>query len=560
MDKLGQILFKAGALSEKQLNMAWAQSRKTGEMFGKVLLDMGYVTEEQLLEALSKQLDMPFYPTLKDVDISADVIKTIPVKYVWHYKFMPLAIDGNVLKLAISDPLEIWATEDIKLILGYNTNIVLAPSSEILETIYKYYGVGADTVRKILEKKVPDKQAEKKDAEKKVKDIAVTAEEASVVKLVDQILMSAIKSNATDVHLEKYREGVKIRCRVDGILYDVALPEDIKYLYPSIISRIKIISGLDVVEKRVPQDVRIKIKVHGSEIDLRVSVIPVSYGENIVVRILHTGLIYKLEQLGFLKEDLHKLKTLIHLPIGLIFLAGPTGSGKTTTLYACLSEIKSPDTKIITIEDPVEYEMEDMMQIQIAPRMGLSFSDSLRSILRHDPDIIMVGEVRDTETAKLAIRSALIGHLIFSTIHANDATSGIARLIDMGVEPFLLVSAVKGFIAQRLVRVICTKCKVEYNAGALLEKQKIPIKKCYKGKGCKACRFTGYRGRTAIYELFLMEKEMQDMVLKKASSHDIRRKAAEKGMVSLRKIGWKKVEEGITTVEEVLRVTEMDYK
>jgi len=329
-------------------------------------------------------------------------------------------------------------------------------------------------------------------------------------------------------------------------------------LYPAIISRIKIISGLDVVEKRVPQDGRVKIKFHNKEIDLRVSVIPVPNGENIVIRILPTDMTYNIDDLGFAGKDLKKVKKAIRASVGIIFLAGPTGSGKTTTLYACLSEIKSADTKIITIEDPIEYEMEDIMQIQVNAKVGLAFSSCLRSVLRHDPDIIMVGEARDSETAELAIRSALTGHLIFSTIHTNDATSGVARLMDMGIEPFLLVSAVKVFIAQRLVRVICNKCKVEDEIPYTSHDKKTVIKKHYKGKGCDECRSTGYRGRTAIHETFLIGKEMQELIINGASSQEIRKKACELGMTTLRENGWEKVKAGITTVEEVLRVTEME--
>ncbi|MFH1798452.1 MAG: ATPase, T2SS/T4P/T4SS family [Candidatus Omnitrophota bacterium] len=558
MDKLGQILMKMGVINEKQLNEAWLQSKKTGEIFGKTLLKLGHVTEDELLQALGKQLNIAYYPSLRNIKVPERVIKAIPVKFVWHYKFMPLEIQDNVLKLAISDPLEIWSTEDVKLLLGYSTEIVLATSDQILEAIRKYYGVGAETVQRILENKEPEKGKKEIIREEKVEDIGSSTGEASVVKLVDQILMSAVKSNATDIHFEAYRNKVKIRCRIDGILYDVALPAEIKVLYPAITSRLKIIAGLDVVEKRIPQDGRVKIKFHGSEMDLRVSIIPVSNGENIVIRILPNEMIHQIKNLGFLEKELEQVKKLIHMPIGVIFLAGPTGSGKTTTLYACLSEIKSSDTKIITVEDPVEYEMSDIMQIQILPKVGLTFASSLRSILRHDPDIIMVGEVRDMETAELAIRSALTGHLIFSTIHTNDATSGVARLIDMGVEPFLLVSAVKAFIAQRLVRVICDQCKEEYDARDILKKQNIPVKRCYRGKGCEACRYTGYRGRIAIHELFIINKEIQEMVLRRASNQEIKDKARSFGMRTLRETGWIKVEEGITTIEEVLRVTESE--
>jgi len=558
MDKLGQILIKMNAITEEQLESAIAESRRTGEIIGKTLIKLGYITEDHLLTALSEQLDIPYYPTLRDVKISENVIKAIPVKFVWHYKFMPLSINNNVLKMAISNPLEVWPTEDIKLLLGYGTEAVLAPQNDILEAIRKYYGVGAETVQKILEKKEPAKKKEEARRETRVEDLGKSAEEASVIRLVDQIILAAIKSRATDIHFERYRESVKIRCRVDGILYDLALPQDIRLLYPAIVSRIKIISNLDVVEKRMPQDGRSKVKFHGNDIDMRVSVIPTAHGENIVIRLLPSKLIFRLEELGFEDEDLKTLKTLVHLPIGILFLVGPTGSGKTTTLYACLTEIKSPDTKIITIEDPVEYEMEEIMQIQVAPKIGLSFANSLRSVLRHDPDIMMVGEVRDQETAELAIRSSLTGHLIFSTLHTNNAPSGVTRLLDMNVEPFLLVSSVRAFIAQRLVRVICDKCKVEHDARELRGDKKIPVDKYYRGKGCEECRFTGYKGRTAIYELLVLDKEIQDLVLKRASAVEIGRKAKVLGMKTLRETGWDKVRNGITTPEEILRVTDTE--
>ncbi|MCK5450754.1 MAG: Flp pilus assembly complex ATPase component TadA [Candidatus Omnitrophica bacterium] len=558
MEKIGKILVEMGIINEEQLAKAVAKARKTGAMFGQTLIDLGYITEEQLLSALGKQLGIPYYPNLKNIKIPDEVIKAVPVKIVWHYKFMPLSLEEGVLKLAISDPHEIWSTEDIKLVLGYSTETVLAPSKAILEAISKYYGIGADTVQRILEKKEPEKEKKEKPVEQKVRDIEKSAGEASVVKLVEQILMSGIKSQATDIHFEQYRGKIKIRCRVDGILCDLALPKEIAVLYPAIVSRVKIISGLDVVEKRIPQDGRVKIKFHGNAVDLRVSIIPVAHGENIVIRILPGHMIYDLGELGFSADELKKMKELIHLPVGLIFLAGPTGSGKTTTLYACLSEIKNPDIKIITIEDPMEYEMEDIMQIPIVPKVGLTFASCLRSVLRHDPDIAMVGEVRDSETAELAVRSALTGHLILSTIHTNDATSGVARLKDMGIETFLLVSAVKAFVAQRLVRVVCDKCKTVNDVPYVSPDKKTVIKKHYTGNGCEECRFTGYKGRTAIHEIFVIDKDMQELILKGASSQIIREKAKAGGMKTLRDNGWEKVREAVTTIEEVLRVTETD--
>lgn len=561
MDKIGEILVQLGAITKKQLDKALEDNKKTGEMFGKFLVGHGYVTEQQLLKGLSKQLDIPFMPSLKDVNIPENIIKAIPVKFVWHYKFMPLDLKDNVLKMAISNPLEVWPAEDIKLLLGFDTEVVLTPQGEIEEAIRKFYGVGADTVQKILEKKEPPKKNEqhsglKDGSEKETKKQA--GGEASVIKLVDQIILAAVQSRATDIHFENYKNKIKIRCRIDGILYDLALPENISILYPAIVSRIKIMSNLDVVEKRLPQDGRAKIKFKGNDVDLRISVIPVPRGENVVIRILPTKLIFKLGELGFMADDLKKLKTLIHLPNGVVFLVGPTGSGKTTTLYACLLEIQTADTKIITIEDPVEYELDDITQMQVMPKIGLTFAQCLRSVLRHDPDIMMVGEVRDSETAELAVRSALTGHLMFSTLHTNNATSGITRLMDMGIEPFLLVSSLKAFVAQRLIRVICSKCKIEKDAGDIFTKKGIDIKKYYVGKGCEECRYTGYKGRAAIYEVFVVDEEIKAMIIKRVSEQDIRQRAREKGMRTLLEIGWERVKEGMTTPEEVMRVAETE--
>ncbi|MFH1753560.1 MAG: GspE/PulE family protein, partial [Candidatus Omnitrophota bacterium] len=486
-----------------------------------------------------------------------------PVKFVWHYKFMPLEINDKLLKMAISNPLEVWPTEDIKLLLGFDTQVVLAPQTEIEGAIRKFYGVGADTVQKILEKRDAPAAQQERAAKPKPDEEAMERKmggEASVIKLVDQIILAAVKSRATDIHLERNKSNVKIRCRIDGILYDLALPSNINLLYPAIVSRIKIMSNLDVVEKRLPQDGRAKMNMGDVDVDLRVSVVPVQQGENVVIRILPVKLIFNLDKLGFIEDDLQKLKTLIHLPNGVIFLVGPTGSGKTSTLYGCLLEIRTSDIKIITIEDPVEYELDDITQMQVMPKIGLTFAQCLRSILRHDPDVLMVGEVRDTETAELAVRSALTGHLMFSTLHTNNATSGITRLMDMGIEPFLLVSSVKAFIAQRLIRRVCDKCKVAKDAGDFFVNKKISVKKYYRGKGCEACRYTGYMGRTAIYELFVIDDEIREMILRRASERDIRRRAREKGMRTLAEIGWIKVEEGLTTPEEVLRVTEVDEK
>ncbi len=549
---LGEILIERKIITSDQLNKSLKEQERTGEYLGAILIHLGFVSEKQLLTVLSEQFNIPFQ-TLKNISIDEKVISAVPPKYTWHYKFMPLKLKGNLLTIAISNPLYIWLLEDIKLHLGYDVEVVLSSEQEIRDALRKYYGVGAETIEKILERETikPGKIAAKDISA--VEDIERSAEDASVIKLVNQILTEAISTRATDIHIEPYRDSVKLRYRIDGILYDTPIHADMKYLFPAMVSRIKIISDLDVIERRIPQDGRAKVKVGEQETDLRISILPSLYGENVVIRILPTQLLLSLQDLGLDAQDLEKLEMLIKKPHGIIFLTGPTGSGKTTTLYACLSRINSPEVKIITIEDPVEYELMGVTQIQANPKVGLTFANALRSILRHDPDVMMVGEVRDFETAELAIRTSLTGHLVFSTLHTNDACSGVTRLLDMGIEPFLVASSVEVFIAQRLVRIICSECKAE------LKDEKIKIKgPLYYGKGCEACKFTGYRGRTAIYEILFINDAIRELILAKASAPDIKKRALSLGMRPLKDRGLEEIAKGRTTLEEVLRVTELE--
>src|SRR3989338_504954 len=460
MPRIGELLVSKGLITSQQLTVALEESRKTGELFGKIFTNRGLVTQAELLGALAEQFGLTFCPALKDAVIAAEVIKAIPAKFVWHYKFMPLKIVGKVLTIAVSDPLAVWSVEDLRLHLGYDVERVIASEDEILLAIRSYYWVGAETVEEILAQKetAAAVQEAKRDT---IEDVAVTAQDVSVIKLVNQILSEAFSARATDIHIEPFRSQVRIRYRIDGILYNRRLPQDVKYLYATIVSRIKILSNLNVVEKRLPQDGRAIIKVGEQPVDLRISIIPSIYGENVVIRILPMHLLFNLWELGLPTEYLGLLDNLMKKPHGIIFLTGPTGSGKTTTLYACLTKLNKDAVKIITIEDPVEYELMGIMQLQIKPEIGFTFASALRGILRHAPDIIMVGEVRDLETAELAIRTALTGHLIFSTLHTNDACSGATRLLDIGIEPYLVASSVRAFISQRLVRMICPDCKEE---------------------------------------------------------------------------------------------------
>ena len=566
MLKLGELLINKGVITQGHLDLALREHNKTGELLGKALIRLGFISEEQLLMTLAEQLSIQFIPSLKDKTIPSEVIKAVPARFVWHYKFMPLALKGDLLTIAVSNPLDVWPTEDIKFHLGFEVEVVLAVEAEIMDAIKTYYGLGAAIVEGILDKK---EEAPKKTDEGMtvLESPEKMAQDASVVRLVNQLLAEAIQSRATDIHIEPYRDRVKVRYRIDGLLYDVPVPETIKQLHLAIVSRIKIIANMDIVERRLPQDGRAKVKLGEMEVDLRLSVIPTLYGENLVIRVLPTQMLFNMGQLGLSPKDLEMIEELLRKPHGIVFLTGPTGSGKTTTLYAFLSKLNKPDVKIITVEDPIEYELTGVTQLQINPKIGLTFATALRNLLRHDPDVMMVGEVRDFETAELAIRTALTGHLVFSTLHTNDAASGVTRLLDMGLEPYLLASSVQAFIAQRLVRTICSDCKEKIPLKEELGEKALP-KECleaiekpafiYKGKGCESCKFTGYKGRIAIYEILLINEPIRQMIIDKASASQIKKKALEFGLRTLLCEGWAKIKQGLTTPEEVMRVTEIE--
>ncbi len=559
MPKIGDLLVQNGLIKPEQLARAFEESKRSGEIIGKILVRMKFITQEQLLKTLAKQLELLFYPSLKDIVVSEEVIKVVPAKLVWYYKFMPLAIKGRLLTIAVSDPLAVWPMEDLKLHLGYEVVRVLATEEEILAALRRYYGVGAETVEELLTQAEPDAPKTNKPtaAMGNIEDLERFSQDASVVKLVNQILTEAVSSRATDIHIESYRDKALVRYRIDGILYEVRLPQQIKDLYAAIVSRIKIMANLNIVERRMPQDGRAIIKIQDKQVDLRISVIPALHGENVVIRILPMSMLFNLEDLGMRPDDLKNLELLLKKPHGIVFLTGPTGSGKTTTLYACLSKLNKEGTKIITIEDPIEYELNGVMQIQVRSDIGFTFANALRSILRHDPDIMMVGEVRDLETAELAIRTSLTGHLIFSTLHTNDACSGATRLLDIGIEPYLVASSVNAFISQRLVRTICPNCKQERKDKDLLPKW-IRDTRTFYGSGCDRCKSSGYSGRVAIYEMLFINDAIRELMTNKVSVRQIKAKAKEMGFKTLFDAGVEKIKEGITTAEEVLRVAELE--
>ncbi|MEK7447904.1 MAG: ATPase, T2SS/T4P/T4SS family [Planctomycetota bacterium] len=559
---LGETLVKMGVLSQPALEQALKEHLKSQEPLIHCLARLKLAEEKKMLEGISQHYRWPLV-NLKDIKIAPELVKKIAVKFIAHYKFMPVNLENNVLTIAVSTPPDIRMLDEIRLNLGHELKVVLAGREDIINAIKKHYGLAADTIEKIMIQSGKTMVNLEEEMLVQIEDIE-KADDASVIKLVNQILLEGYRRRATDIHFEPYRGKIKLRYRVDGLLYDANVPPAIKNFFPAILSRIKIMSNLNIVERRLPQDGRALVKTEQGNLDLRISVIPTPYGESVVIRLLPTQMLYRLEDLGIDPNNLKILKVLLGKPHGIIFMTGPTGSGKTTTLYACLSCLNTEKVKIIAIEDPIEYELEGITQIQVNPEIQLTFARGLRSMLRHDPDIMMVGEVRDQETAEITTRVALTGHLVFSTLHTNDAASGVIRLTDIGIEPYLITSSVEAFIAQRLVRLICSGCRTEDTANlpeirkeiaAVLGLDSPQDVKVYKGTGCEACSFTGYQGRTAIYEILLMDDKIKKLVLRKASADEIKKAAMESGMKTLRQVGWEKVINGLTTPEEVMWVT-----
>jgi len=570
MTKIDSILLEAlvkrGAMDRSVLEPLAREAAESSTSLAALLIKRNLVAEKLVSEILAEGLRIPL-ADLSAAAVDKSVIARVPEKIVNYYKFVPLKLIDHTLTVAVSYPLDIKTQDEIRMQLGFDVEMVLALSPQITESLGKYYNLTSDTLQKIASQVSAGSGRAERQAQEKVEDLEKLAEDASIIKLVNQIILQAFRKRATDIHLEPYRSGVSLRYRVDGILYEEEVPAEIRNFINAIISRIKIMSNLNIVERRLPQDGRAVVKVAEQVLDLRISTIPTPFGESVVIRILPTQMLFNLEKLGLAKKDLLVFEGLIEKPHGIIFVTGPTGSGKTTTLYACLSKINTRDRKIITIEDPIEYEMPGITQIQVMPEIGLDFARGLRSILRHDPDVIMVGEVRDLETAEIAIRVALTGHLVFSTLHTNDAASGITRLVDIGVEPYLVSSSVEAFIAQRLIRLNCPDCKYEDTESPVELKRLISRDlamrspqdvKIFRGKGCAKCNFTGFFGRTAIYEAILIDEQMKDMILKKAPSSQIKKAAVSRGMRTLAQDGWQKVILGLTTPEEVIRVTAVD--
>ncbi|MCQ9206100.1 MAG: Flp pilus assembly complex ATPase component TadA [Omnitrophica bacterium] len=554
---IGEILVREGLISPEQLEKSLEAQKKKSGYICTTIIKLGFARVRDVFKVLAEQLGVE-YVDLKKEKIDPKAVGKVPAKLAIHYKLVPYKFKDNILVVALADPLDIHKLDDLKLLLNTDIRAVLSYEDDIIESINKHYGVGAEILEDIMAQSGVEAKIKAKTSS--IQDLETAVENASIIKFVNQIFTQAVEERATDIHLEPFEDELKIRFRIDGFLYDVPIPESLRLFNQAIVSRVKIMANLDIAEHRLPQDGRIKIKVKKEEFDLRVSILPSYFGEAVQIRILSGESFLGLESLGLLDEDCKKIEMLVNKSYGIIFATGPTGSGKSTTLYACLSKKNVPNMKIITTEDPVEYQIKGITQIQVNPRIKLTFATCLRSILRHDPDIIMVGEVRDTETAEITIRSAMTGHLVFSTLHTNDAPSAPMRLIDMGIEPFLVASSLEGVIAQRLVRVICPNCREEISLPSdFFKKEGLDVKggqiRVFKGKGCEGCRFTGFKGRTAIFEILVMEQSLRELIFRRVTSQEIKEGALKLGMRTLRQNGLKKVLEGVTTLGEVMRVT-----
>lgn len=566
--RLGELLTKASLITQDQLKDALKVQKDTGGKLGETLIKLGFVTEEDITECLSQQFGVPSI-NLAHFEIDGSVIKLIPADVARKYNILPVNKTGATITIAMADPTNVFAMDDIKFMTGYNVEPVVASELGIKHAIDNYYGsTSSMELKKVMEDLQTSESADlevlEDEEEMDVEELANSAEEAPVVKLCNLILTDAIKRGASDIHIEPYEKEYRVRFRIDGTLYEIMNPP--LKLRDSITSRMKILAKLDISEKRLPQDGRIKLKMKlndkNKELDFRVSVLPTLFGEKIVMRLLDKdNLRLDMTKLGFEPESLVKFEEAIFKPWGMVLVTGPTGSGKTNTLYSALSKVNSPEVNIMTAEDPVEFNLPGINQVQMREAIGLNFAATLRSFLRQDPNIILVGEIRDFETAEIAIKAALTGHLVLSTLHTNDAPSTINRLMNMGIEPFLVATSVQLIAAQRLARRICQNCKeaVEVAPQALInlgyKKDEVGTFTVYKGRGCEKCNNTGYKGRVGLVEVMIIDDDLRELILSGGTAIDIKKRAAENGMISLRRSGLIKIKEGITTIEEVVRET-----
>ncbi|MEX0744675.1 MAG: GspE/PulE family protein [Phycisphaeraceae bacterium] len=535
--------------------------RTAGRPLDDALLEAagnGACDEDALLRALAAEFDLPFV-NLEDYEPDAPLLARFPARVLLDRSLLPLEQRNGSVLVATGRVFDPTGLDELRIATGLEVKLALASPAELKRQLKQHLGVGADTVQAMIGQ-AGDEAVQVLDEDDNDLDLAAAAQDASIVKFVNQVLVQAIERRATDVHFEPFEDTLRVRYRIDGVLQQATVPGELRRFQPAIVSRLKILSQLDIAEKRVPQDGRIRLRVAGREVDVRVSIIPMLHGEAVVLRLLDRGnALLGLDMLGMASRDREALERVLELPHGIALVTGPTGSGKTTTLYAGLSRINEIDRKIVTIEDPIEYQLEGINQIQVATKAGMTFAKGLRAILRHDPDVILIGEIRDRETAEIAVQASLTGHLVFSTLHTNDAPGALTRLVDMGVEPYLVASSLELVIAQRLVRLICPECKTgmaEEDVAELRDRFGTVLPdRLYVGPGCRACQHTGYRGRKGIFELMPVTEPVRRMILDQRSSGDIRHHAVRHGMRTLREDGWRRVAAGETTVEEVLRVT-----
>ncbi|MCA9199742.1 MAG: Flp pilus assembly complex ATPase component TadA [Planctomycetales bacterium] len=564
LDNPAEVTSSERTLQAKDIQVA-REFLARGESYDSLAQALGMDSGDEAIGAIANTIGFGT-ADLSKVTVDTESVKDFPVKLIHRYRIFPIGRKDGALVMATSDPFDLHALDAVSEAMSTTVFPVLVPDEDLAKLIKSYLGVGAETVDGLLLQAAAANDGVEilEDIEFDGSEDSAQAQEASVVRLVNEILSEAVMARASDIHIEAQESGLKIRYRIDGVLQKQPTPPEMNRFHAAIVSRLKIMARLNIAEKRVPQDGRIKLRVAGREIDIRVSIIPMLHGEGIVMRVLDKeNLHFSLKGIGMPDSVYQRFQNLIRLPHGIVLVTGPTGSGKTTTLYSALSEIKSEDTKIITTEDPIEYQLEGINQIQVNTKVGLTFAASLRSILRHDPDVVLVGEIRDLETAENATQASLTGHLVFSTLHTNDSASAFMRLSDMGVEPFLVSSTVEGVMAQRLVRTLCKECRQTYQPAADELPEDFPLDRLgdtelFRPNGCRQCRGTGYSGRMGIYELLVSNDEVRQLANERAPSNLIKKAAQEAGMLTLRDDGWQKVLNGVTTVDEVLRVTKAD--
>jgi len=561
-DYLGSILLEQNIVTESQLNEAFEEKERTGTSIGHVLVDFGFTTEDQILNVIADQLGMEVV-NMKYVEVPDDVLKRVSSSFARAYEIIPIKFEDSTLTVALSDPLNPTILDDLHFMLGTNVKGAISNKEDIMEAITKFYGTSGESVEDML-KELEDDMPLQKYEEENIEDDIITlrelATEAPVIKLLNLILIQAIKDRASDIHFEPFENEFKIRYRIDGILYEMIPPP--KHLAIALTCRIKVIANLNISERRLPQDGRIQLNVMGRNVDIRVSCLPTAFGESVVMRVLDRQVVnLDIEQLGMREDTVEQVKEIIERPHGIFIVTGPTGSGKTTSLYSFLKTVNRIDLKLITTEDPVEYDIDGIVQVPINHKIGLTFARCLRSILRQDPDKVMVGEIRDLETAQMAIQASLTGHLVFTTLHTNNAPGSITRLVDMGIEPFLVSSTLEAILAQRLIRKICQRCKTPFRPNEFqlnqigLTLKDIETKELFYGRGCSDCNQSGYKGRTGIFELLMANDTIKELIVQGAPTVVIQEKAREQGMRTMREEGILKIYDGLTSIEEVSRET-----